>query len=101
MVVVDLRKQPAYLGTWLGPQPQNDQDPAWFAWGVFNGSADMVTIYAAEAARIRGLDYSDYRPEVWDDKVHDAIAIFARDLLTRRKAQYTPTHRALMDSTHC
>jgi hypothetical protein len=31
---VNLRTQPPYLGTWVGPKPMNDREPAWFAWVV-------------------------------------------------------------------
>ena len=82
---IDTSKQPVFLGTWLTNEPKNGDD-AWLCWGVFNGAADAVEVYATEAAKIRAADYSDFANPAL--KVQAALAAFAKTLLAGRTARY-------------
>jgi len=85
---ISTKTSPTYLGSWIVPVPASDANPMFPAFAVFNGSADTLEAYAVEAARIRGLDYSDYRPEVRVARIQGALQSFARKLLADRGARY-------------
>jgi hypothetical protein len=82
---INTSKQPVHLGSWLTAEPKNGDD-SWLCWGVFNGAANAVEVYATEAAKIRAADYSDFANPAL--KMQAALATFAKTLLAGRTARY-------------
>jgi hypothetical protein len=84
---IDVTKNPVYLNTWIVAVP-SESDPAWRAYSVWGGSRDAVETYAAEAARIRASDLSEFvNPAA---RKLAALQQFARTLLDARAARYLP-----------